>query len=878
MLRLKKYFLITLVVLFIVSCGGQDNENSKEEDSVSTERGKGGLIATDEMLVAIPIAEPPASSYGDDTLPKSHDLSLRMPPVRHQGKQGSCASWAVGYYLKSYHEHLDKGIDYGTGDDYSGVYSPAFLYNSVKVGSCSKGSYIYKNLERVRTIGISTWKDMPYDPNSCDTLPSPKVTKEANCAKILDYRKLDIASPISDIGLQDMKSYLSLDNPLVIGIRVYDGFENPKKFEGEFFYKEYNPKNKKGQHVVVVVGYDDDKNAFKVINSWGKEWGNDGFLWIDYKVFSQIVYVAYETEDAEDECEEGSSFLSVDKQSLLFNTKTINSSYTKSFILSNSGSRAFEIEDITTPYGYSLNWKKGTIQAGESKTIMVTFYPTEEKAYNGKIIIKHDADQGNGTLTLIGAGKSKAKENLPPKADAGEDITVEEGKNIIFDASKSSDNDGRIVQYEWKLGDTLLSESKTFEKDDLWAGLHRVTLKVTDDKGLSNTDTIIITVNKKDNFAPIAKAGDNISVNFGESVIFDASNSTDSDGDIIAYEWREGDTLLSRSSSFSKNNFTKGEHTVILKVTDNKGATDKDIIIITVIKKRNSIPTANAGEDMTITVGDSIKFDASKSSDDGKIVKYEWTYLDDKKITHYSPTITYNYLGGLFVGTHIFTLTVTDDEGQTDTDIMTLTVLASDKNLKPNIRLSYYENDKYMYYYSYKTIDNKSVRFFSVRPNTEVKLDAEYSRDYDGEIVSYEWKEGNQVLGNESTLIKKFSIGEHSIILTIKDNDGEIDTQAIIINVGRVDNILPIANAGEDQTMVLGGKIDLDASKSRDSDGEIISYKWNYNEWHSRSSSSPELSFTPSIDAIGTYIFTLTVRDNDGSTATDTITVTVIDK
>ena len=38
---------------------------------------------------------------------------------------------------------------------------------------------------------------------------------------------------------------------------------------------------------MLVVGYDDDMNAFKVVNSWGKGWGNDGFVWIDYKAFKE---------------------------------------------------------------------------------------------------------------------------------------------------------------------------------------------------------------------------------------------------------------------------------------------------------------------------------------------------------------------------------------------------------------------------------------------------------------------------------------------------------------------------------------------------------------------------------------------------------------
>ncbi len=62
------------------------------------------------------------------------------------------------------------------------------------------------------------------------------------------------------------------------------------------------------------MGYDDNRNAFKIINSWGTNWGNEGFLGIHYDVFSRIVREAYRTEDALDECEDGSSYISIDKQ------------------------------------------------------------------------------------------------------------------------------------------------------------------------------------------------------------------------------------------------------------------------------------------------------------------------------------------------------------------------------------------------------------------------------------------------------------------------------------------------------------------------------------------------------------------------------------
>jgi hypothetical protein len=43
-----------------------------------------------------------------------------------------------------------------------------------------------------------------------------------------------------------------------------------------------------------VVGYDDDRGAFELMNSWGRKWGNGGFIWIPYRTFAAFVMESYE--------------------------------------------------------------------------------------------------------------------------------------------------------------------------------------------------------------------------------------------------------------------------------------------------------------------------------------------------------------------------------------------------------------------------------------------------------------------------------------------------------------------------------------------------------------------------------------------------------
>ena len=89
----------------------------------------------------------------------------------------------------------------------------------------------------------------------------------------------------------------------------------------------------------------------------------------------------------------------------------------------------------------------------------------------------------------------------------------------------------------------------------------------------------------KDNKAPIAEAGVDQTIEQGSIVTFDASESSDSDGEIISYEWKEGNVVLSTASLFTKDDFLLGTHTIVLTVTDNNNLSHSDTIIISIVAK-----------------------------------------------------------------------------------------------------------------------------------------------------------------------------------------------------------------------------------------------------------------------------------------------------
>ena len=93
-----------------------------------------------------------------------------------------------------------------------------------------------------------------------------------------------------------------------------------------------------------------------------------------------------------------------------------------------------------------------------------------------------------------------------------------------------------------------------------------------------------------ENKPPVANAGPDQTVLAGDTVTLDGSASSDTDGTIVAYEWKEGNTVLSSDVIFTTSDFTVGTHTVTLTVTDDNTETDSDDVVITVIENKPPAP------------------------------------------------------------------------------------------------------------------------------------------------------------------------------------------------------------------------------------------------------------------------------------------------
>lgn len=378
----------------------------------------------------------------------------------------------------------------------------------------------------------------------------------------------------------------------------------------------------------------------------------------------------------------------------------------------------------------------------DQAAVAIVNLPKAEDAFAVNLTIT-DITGATSTETVI------VTVNATPIANAGLDQIIALGDTVSFNGNNSTDKYGNIVSVIWSENGTPLSTNMSFSISNLSTCIHNITLEVTNNVGASAIDTIRETIVAPQVIPPVAEADPNQNVAFGNPIELNGGGSYDSDGEITSYLWSEGGVELSTNATFIKDDFSVGDHILSLTVTDNNEASASDTVTITVT---NAAPTTNAGPDQTITLGDSVTLDGSKSEDsDGTIQSYAWTENGTLLTNEISFT-----KANFTVGTHTIILTVTDNDGATDSDTVIVTV-----NAPPTANAG-----------ADQTIDL----------GDPITLNGSNSEDNDGTILSYTWHEGSSLLSNEINFTKaNFTAGQHTLILTVTDNKGATSSDTVTV-------------------------------------------------------------------------------------------------
>ena len=144
--------------------------------------------------------------------------------------------------------------------------------------------------------------------------------------------------------------------------------------------------------------------------------------------------------------------------------------------------------------------------------------------------------------------------------------------------------------------------------------------------------------------------------------------------------------------------------------------------------------------------------------------------------------------------------------------------------------------------------------------------------DSDGTIDSVQWSEGATILGDSNSLNISLSVGVHTLTFTATDDEGDSSSDSVTITV--LANQGPTANASGDIAVLDNDNNGIEVvsinGSANDPDGSIVSYQWTEGSTVLGNSAS----ISPTLP-IGTHTLTLTVTDNGGAIASDTVVVTV---
>lgn len=463
---------------------------------------------------------------------------------------------------------------------------------------------------------------------------------------------------------------------------------------------------------------------------------------------------------------------------------------------------------------------------------------------------------------------------LTPLANAGPNQTVSVGSTVTLNGSGSSNPSGAgVLTFNWafvsKPGGSAAqmlnpaSVMPTFAIDV--AGAYVLALTVTNGFGTDTANVAISTLNS----APVAKAGANLTVAVGSTVLLNGAGSSDVDGDPLTYSWAliaapvGSNAMLSNSTAVNSAFVADraGTYVAQLIVRDRSQPSAPSTVTITT---QNTPPVANAGANRTIAIGSTVQLNGSGSTDvDGDVLTYLWTLIA-------RPVGSSTSLGNAMAvnpaftadraGTYVAQLVVRDGKANSAATTVTVTTL----NTPP--------------------VANAGANQ-TVLAGALVNLNGAGSTDVDGDSLSYRWSLTSVPSGSTAGLndpavanpsFRADRAGTYVAQLVVNDNNGMNSTPSTVtITTNAVQ--APTATAGSSQTVKHGAQVMLSGSGT-DPQSLPFTFLWSLTAKPTSSQAviSNATAATPTFiaDLPGTYVVQLVVHNGVLPSVPATVTIT----
>jgi PKD repeat protein len=469
--------------------------------------------------------------------------------------------------------------------------------------------------------------------------------------------------------------------------------------------------------------------------------------------------------------------------------------------------------------------------------------PTKSYNKGGTYPVTLTVRDDTGLANAVSTDRIAVVVDQGPVAHAGEDILACAGTEVQFDGTKSTDIDGVVDSYSWDFGDGNtgggVTPSHIYERP----GDYRVFLTIEGEKAgicsATSTDEVEVKIIE----GPVAVIAAPSAVPITDTIAFDGSASHMAEGNITAYEWDFGDGTTAIGPTATHQFAEPGTYAVSLTLRSDSTSPTCQTVSARHLIRVNATPVASAGDDKHIAAGEETVFDASHSSDaDGGIVAYEWDFGDGTTATGIA--VRHRYAEP---GTYTAKLTVRDEAdlaNSSATDELIVTV-----NPAPA-----------------PAIDGPAVACVA---ESVTWTAAEHG---DGATYRFIFGDGAEA-GTKQASHAYTTPGRYSLVLVADDGKGRANSVQQTTRVVHI-NQPPFAEAGPDRMVCPGDTVSFDASASRDLDGAIGEYRWDFGDGTTAAGAAASHVY----DEPGTYVVVLTVVDDAGSACsavTDTMTVMV---
>ena len=202
----------------------------------------------------------------EEDLPKMIDLRSLCSPIVNQGSLGSCTANAIGSGIREFlllknNQPLVR-------------LSRLFLYyhERAMLGTINEdsGASIRDGMKVLNTIGICSEDDLPYDIFLFAKPPEEHDMTNAQQYKVSEYHRIT--------SLPMLKSALAHGYLVVFGMQIFESFESPQVAMTGIVPMPKSNEHCLGGHAILLVGYDMEFKIYIARNSWGFQWGQNGYF------------------------------------------------------------------------------------------------------------------------------------------------------------------------------------------------------------------------------------------------------------------------------------------------------------------------------------------------------------------------------------------------------------------------------------------------------------------------------------------------------------------------------------------------------------------------------------------------------------------------